>query len=232
MSNVTAPVAAPATLPASFRKVIVNVNVDGLLNTALAGQVGNVTPSMLRFSKDSAKAAMGGKSTPVSFTQGLVFLTCAFAWGQGKVDALAHGLPSHAAHALSASCAVLKGGAGCTAETLAAAVKHGFDAMIALPTKQKTEKAVNGSDVSPLAVSSGATVEGEAIRLAAEQTAEQQAALAEKVARETAEAKAAFEAQTVAIFANMPESAAVEMLKTIAANLGYRLSKLPTKKAA
>ena len=230
MSNIAAPVTAPATLPASFRKVIVNVNVDGLLNTALAGQSGNVTPSMLRFSKDSAKAAMGGKSTPVSFTQGLVFLTCAYAWGQGKVDALVNGLPGHAAHALTASCAVLKGGAGCTAETLAAAVKHGFDAMIALPSKQKTEKSVNGADISPLAVSSGATVEGEAIRIAAEQTAEQQAALAEKMARETAEAKAAFESETVARITNMPDDQALFLIRAMAARYGFTLTDI--KKAA
>ena len=227
MSNVTAPVAAQATLPASFRKVIVNVNVDGLLNTALAGQSGNVTPSMLRFSKDSAKAAMGGKSTPVSFMQGLVFLTCAYAWGQGKVDALVHGLPSHAAYALTASCAVLKGGAGCTAETLAAAVKHGFDAMIALPSKQKTEKAENGADISPLAVANGATVEGEIIR---DDNGRAMETAAEKAARETAEKKAAFEAETVARITNMPDEQAIFLIRAMAARYGFTLTNI--KKAA
>ena len=227
MSNVTAPVAAPATLPASFRKVIVNVNVDGLLNTALAGQVGNVTPSMLRFSKDAARAAMGGKSTPVSFTQGLVFLTCAFAWGQGKIDALAHGLPSHAAAALTASCAVLKGGAGCTAETLAAAVKHGFESMLALPSKIKTEKAVNGADVSPLAVTNGATVEGEIIR---DDNGRVKETAAEKAARETAEKKAAFEAETVARVTNMPDEQAIFLIRAMAARYGFTLTDI--KKAS
>ena len=227
MSNVTAPVAAPATLPASFRKVIVNVNVDGLLNTALAGQVGNVTPSMLRFSKDAARAAMGGKSTPVSFTQGLVFLTCAFAWGQGKIDALAHGLPSHAAAALTASCAVLKGGAGCTAETLAAAVKHGFESMLALPSKIKTEKAVNGADVSPLAVTNGATVEGEIIR---DDNGRVKETAAEKVARETAEKKAFFESETVARVTNMPDEQAIFLIRAMAARYGFTLTNI--KKAA
>lgn len=223
MSNITAPSTVFVLLPASFRKVIVNVNVDGLLNTALAGQTGNVTPSMLRFSKDAAKAAMGGKSTPVSFTQGLVFLTCAFAWGQGKVDALAHGLPSHAAHALSASCAVLKAGAGCTAETLAAAVKHGFDAMIALPSKIKTEKAVNGANVSPFAVTNGATVEGEIIR---DDNGRAMETAAEKAARETAERKAAFEAETVARIVNMPDDQAIFLIRAMAARYGFTLASI------
>ena len=80
--------------------------------------------------------------------------------------------------------------------------------------------------MSPIAVTNGATVEGEAIRLAAEQTAEQQAALAEKVARETAEKKAAFESETVARVTNMPEEQAIFLIRVMAARYGFTLTSI------
>lgn len=152
MSNTTKPVFITSAVRKSFDAVQFDSIVSGLLpyNNTEA-----VKPSMLRQNKDSAIAAMGGKATPVSFVSGLLFLTAAVAWGQGRVEVLSASLPPIAVFALGESTKSLKAGAGVNRLDLLVAVTAAMQAVIALPLRTKEPKKVN-SEVT--------TIEGESKR--------------------------------------------------------------------
>lgn len=158
MSIIAAPIAATVTIAAAQRKVFSAQNFTGML----AGFVPfadseAVKPSFIKMNKATAAAAMGGKASPVSFVSGLLFNISAYAYGQGKVDALAAGLPPVAAFAVQHACGLVKHGAGIDAATLKTATLSALEAVCALPVKAKAA-ALNGK-------TEAAAIEGESKRV-------------------------------------------------------------------
>jgi len=242
------------------------------LDTIVSGKLSHlsddatVRPSDIRQDKDVARAGMGAKATPVSFMSGLLFLTCAFAHGQGKADALRHGLPEVAAYAFDRATENLKGGAGISAASLKTAVIAAMTAVCALPVRKAPAK---------VAIASGAVIDGTAKRINTAQSgmaidrsgfvwsldqchtfgagfdlgngqalsaARQKEVLAAEAAKVAAEAASTKVPQgtddgekMTALFARWLErdnAQAVEALREIALAAGYRLVKVPAKKAA
>lgn len=141
MSNIiTAPfIAKPlkASLTAAKFETIVNGKLAAFADTD------RITPRQIAMDKASALAAMGGKASPVSFVNGLMFLSTAFAYGQGHTDTLAAGLSPVAVFALETACAYIKHGAGIDAKTLKNAVLVAMQKTAALPLKTKEAAPLN-----------------------------------------------------------------------------------------
>lgn len=145
MSNVQTQtaVAKPVTISSSVKKAFAAVNIEAIVNGKLPFDDGELCkPSLIRCDKDSARAALGGKINPVSITTGLLFLTAAHAFGQGKIAVLSEGLPPASVYLLAQACAPIKHGAGTSVASLKTAVLCAIGKMLELPTATKAVKAV------------------------------------------------------------------------------------------
>lgn len=162
---------APATIPAVTRKAFKAANLAAIVSGKLASFPADaqVKPSDVRMDKASMQAALGGKASPQSFTNGLIFAVTAHAWGQAKLDRLQEGLPQFAQAALVASCQHVRAGAGIDAETLKHAVCHALDFILTLESRKATIKAV----VTPQTLTVPATEKEKAAAIAAEEAEEQ-----------------------------------------------------------
>ena len=245
-------------ISASVRKVFAAQKFEAII----AGLVKHedetqITPSMVSMTKAAAVAAMGGKATPQSFVNGLLFAISAHAYGQKLPD----GLPAHAMHAIDHAMSMVKKGAGIDARTLKLCAMSCMDKVLAMPTKSEQAAIKEGPkpviDVEfkvipdlPVVVeiddvlTYGVPMENGASdrayvktlrleSLAAKALASQQAEL-EAHAAQSAVAKSKQGQDFVALFDKLAADhadQAEEMLRTMAAHLGYRLTKIPAKKA-
>lgn len=118
------------------------VNLDGILSHIMKGHDDNVScsPSMVPTSRNTAATCMGASVSAESFCTGLLYLTAAYANGQGKLAALAEGLPPVANVAFLKATYNLQRGKGCTVASLKTAVAAGVTAAAALPIRQKAAK--------------------------------------------------------------------------------------------
>lgn len=118
------------------------VNLDGILSHIMKGHDDNVScsPSMVPTSRNTAATCMGASVSAESFCTGLLYLTAAYANGQGKLNDLAEGLPPVARHAFMKATYNLQRGKGCTVASLKTAVAAGVTAAAALPIRQKAAK--------------------------------------------------------------------------------------------
>ncbi len=246
-------------ISASVRKVFAAQKFEAII----AGLVKHddqtqITPSMVSMTKAAAIAAMGGKATPQSFVNGLLFAISAHAYGQK----LPEGLPAHAMHAIEHAQSMIKKGAGIDAKTLKLCAMSCMEKVLAMPTK--SEQAAIGEGLKPVidvefkvipdlplvveiddVLTYGSPMENGAserayvktIRLeslAAKALASQQAEI-EAHAAQSAVAKSVQGESFVALFDKLAADhadQAEELLRTMAAHLGYRLTKIPAKKAA
>ena len=246
-------------ISASVRKVFAAQKFEAII----AGLVKHddqtqVTPSMVSMTKAAANAAMGGKATPQSFVNGLLFNISAHAYGQKPSE----GLPAHAMHAIEHAQSMIKKGAGIDARTLKLCAMSCMDKVLAMPTKAEQSAIEEGfkpviegefkvipdlpvvveiDDVLTYGVpmENGASERAyvKAVRmesLEAKETAAQQAEL-EAHAAQSAVAKSVQGPDFVSLFDKLAADhadQAEEMLRTMAAHLGYRLTKIPAKKAS
>ena len=246
-------------ISASVRKVFAAQKFESII----AGLVRHaddvqITPSMVSMTKAAAIAAMGGKATPQSFVNGLLFAISAHAYGQKLPD----GLPAHATHAIEHAMSMIKKGAGIDARTLKLCAMSCMEKVLAMPTKAEQSAIEEGQkpviegefkvipdlpvviEIDDLACY-GAPMENgasdrayvKAVRLEsleAKAIAAQQAEL-EAHGAQSAVARSVQGPDFVALFDKLAADhadQAEEMLRTMAAHLGYRLTKIPAKKAA
>lgn len=227
MSNNVA-VTAPVFVTSAQRKAL---TLDAAaLDTMLARMIGvadadQVTPRMLHSNKDSARAGMGGKMTPISFVSGLSYLVACYANGQGKADALAHGLPPVSAHVFNHAINLVSQGKGVTALALRQAVMAGVQSIAALPSKSAVAKV--GAVSAPLVIDAGQTVAGEVIAAEAETTAE---TTAQAVAETTAQAQAQAQAATPGMLKDRATMA--HEFEALALALGIKLTQAQIKALA
>lgn len=242
-----APAVIQSTIPAAMKKQFTGAKFEAIVNGLVPFEASElVKPSNIKSTRELARTGMGAKSTPQSFVNGLLFLTTAFAWGQGKLDALSEGMPPAGVYALRTSTEHLKNGAGIDAGTLRHAVLHAMSSLMGLPLKAKAEK-----PQAPAIASTAVRVEEEkpqapAINPMAEVIHLQRAhdALwagygdALRDGMNAAKQQARTEADSpafVELFATLAkdhEEQALAMLKTMAESMGYTLRKAPAKKAA
>ena len=247
------------TIPGSTSKLITGVNIAGILNSVLPEGIAPdaiITPKNIRMTHESARTNLGAKASPKAIIEGLLYLTLAHAYGQGKPEVLSKGCPAWAATGLARACDHYKAGAGgVTAPALATAVQAAVDHLLALPRPVKA-KAINSpavitSKIVEEEVIDTATGRIKAHSLAYGHEAHEDgiragdaarinepylnAALAEK-ARVEAEKRAA-QQQDIDLVAvirglavNRPEFA-LEQLKAAASALGYRLVRESRKSA-
>ena len=163
MSMISAPVAAPATLPASRRNMLIGVNVAGLIRSFMPAGMDNdavIKPRTLSLSHETARAAVGAGVTAKSLYSGLAYLTLAFAHGQGSVDQLTKGAPAFVSTALAASCSCFKYGAGnVRLADLTTAMESATKAMLALAAPAKATKAAPKAIAAPGTIDATATEE-------------------------------------------------------------------------
>ena len=246
-------------ISASVRKVFAAQKFDAMISGLIrhADDV-QITPSMVSMTKAGAIAAMGGKASPQSFINGLLFAISAHAYGQKLPD----GLPAHAMHAIEHAQSMVKKGAGIDARTLKLCAMSCMDKVLAMPTKSEQAAIEEGlkpvidvefkvipdlpvvveiDDVlaygTPMENSASERAYVKAMRLeslAAKELAAQQAEV-ESHAAQSAVAKSVQGPDFVSLFDKLAADhadQAEEMLRTMAAHLGYRLTKIPAKKAA
>lgn len=137
----------PATQSKAFKPLNVPDFIKGIFPYADSERA---TPSMIKMNKGAAMVAMGGKGTPQAFITGLMYALSAHAWGQGKAEEMAKGLPAYAGEALKHGSAFLPAGKGCDAGQLRAATEEGISHMLALPAKTR-EKVVAPTIAAPKA---------------------------------------------------------------------------------
>lgn len=150
MSNIVVkdrPSFLPATQSKAFKPIKVPDFIKGIFPFADSERA---TPSMIKMNKGAALVAMGGKGTPQAFITGLMYALSAHAWGQGKAEEMAKGLPGYAGEALKHGAAFLPAGRGCDAGMLRSATEEGIFHMLALPAKTK-EKVVAPAIAAPVA---------------------------------------------------------------------------------
>lgn len=155
----------PILLPANVRKVHVTVDRAAAFSKILPRDIAadaQCAPRNISGNVATARAAVGGGVTPVSFLTGVAWIAASHAFGSiGTVDTVIDGLPIHAQYAVRSACALIKRGAGITREALESACIAGLEAMLALPSPTKATK--QGAVSAPLVVAAGATVAGEKI---------------------------------------------------------------------
>ena len=249
---------AVKVISASVRKVFAAQKFEAII----AGLVKHedqtqVTPSMVSMTKAAAIAAMGGKATPQSFINGLLFAISAHAYGQK----LPEGLPAHAMHAIEHAQSMIKKGAGIDARTLKLCAMSCMEKVLAMPTKAEQSAIEEGLkpvidvefkvipdlpvvvEIDDDVLAYGVCMENtasdrayvKAVRLddlAAKAVAAQQAEV-ESHAAQSAVAKSVQGPDFVELFDKLAADhadQAEEMLRTMAAHLGYRLTKIPAKK--
>ncbi len=135
----------PATQSKAFKPINVPDFIKGIFPYADSERA---TPSMIKMNKGAALVALGGKGTPQAFITGLMYALSAHAWGQGKAEEMAKGLPAYAGEALKHGAAFLPAGKGCDAGQLRAATEEGVLHMLALPAKTR-EKVVAPAIAAP-----------------------------------------------------------------------------------
>lgn len=124
----------PATQSKAFKPINVPDFIKGIFPYA---DNERATPSMIKMNKGAALVALGGKGTPQAFITGLMYALSAHAWGQGKAEEMAKGLPAYAGEALKHGAAFLPAGKGCDAGMLRAATEEGVFYMLSLPAKTR-----------------------------------------------------------------------------------------------
>ncbi len=255
---ITAP-AKIATLSAATRKAFNALPIEALVHgvifrEGITDETG-VRPSDIRMSSASAIAALGGKMSPQSFVQGLVFTAVRYAHGN-MIDPA--GLPAGSVIAVSATLSLIKKGAGISALSLETATLAGIKALLALPAPAKKAPAIAAPAIAAPAIAApdpaphwstysgpinvdadDAVIEAAvnaAIDAAAADAAAADAAAAEatevrraKAARFAADAKASADSICSEI---LKRADAEEIARQTAAALGFRLVKIPVKKAA
>lgn len=246
-------------ISASVRKVFAAQKFEAMISGLVKyDDETQVTPSMISMTKAGAGASMGAKATPQSFINGLLFAISAHAYGQKPPE----GLPAHGVHAVEHAMSMIKKGAGIDARTLKLCAMSCMDKVLAMPTKAEQSAIEEGLkpviDVefkvipevveiividdlqaygTPMENTAGERAYAKALRLeslAAKELAAQQAEL-EAHAAQSAVAKSVQGPDFVELFDKLAADhadQAEEMLRTMAAHLGYRLTKIPAKKAA
>ena len=132
--------AKPATLPATTKKALSLANINNVLVGCTPYTDDEpCKPSMIRGNKGSALAAVGGKVSGESFTQGLTYLIAAMAYGQAKVEVIVQGLPSYSAHALRHGADLIKVGRGITTAELRRIVASAIESTLALPAPTRAK---------------------------------------------------------------------------------------------
>ena len=153
----------PATLPATRRAMIVDVNVSGIVRSFMPEGIDETTiikPRFVQMTHESARAAVGAGVTAKSLYAGLVYLTLAYAHGQGKVTDLTKGAPAFVNTALSASAACFKYGSGTVKfADLTTAIEAATNAMLALAAPAKATKAAPKVVAAPVTIDATATEE-------------------------------------------------------------------------
>ena len=246
-------------ISASVRKVFAAQKFEAMISGLVKYEDGvQVTPSMISMTKAGAGASMGAKATPQSFINGLLFAISAHAYGQKPPE----GLPAHGVHAVEHAQSMIKKGAGIDARTLKLCALSCMEKVLAMPTKSEQAAIEEGlkpviegefkvipevieiieiDDLAcygtPMDNSAAERAYVKAMRmesLAAKALAAQQAEI-EAHAAQSAVAKSKQGQDFVSLFDKLAADhadQAEEMLRTMAAHLGYRLTKIPAKKAA
>ncbi len=257
MSIVSAQI-KPATLSASTKKAFNAVPLADILHGAIYREgvtdTTTVKPSDIRMNSASALTALGGKMSPQSFVLGLVFAAVRYAHGQ-QLDGTT--LPAGSLIAINAALALIKKGAGINALSLETATKAGIEALLALPAPVAAKKATPAAIVAPVVPvalvapvtphwselsgpinqdADDAIAEDSANKLLDLRMIDQAAAIA-RAAAERAEGAAKFErdAETSAkalVTSVTSRRDAEAIARTIAQSLGFRLVRIPAKKAA
>lgn len=247
------------TLSAVARKAFTAINPSKIVSDLIAnaGDKTSLIPSDIRMTTVTARAAMGVKMTPQSFTQGMVFVLLKVAHG-AKHETLVEGMPQGSQIAVAAACNTFKRGAGISELMLQNAVQAGFHALLALPapeTKKKSETLPSATITTKTETTpektephwsdltggvnrdaDDALIEDSENRMLDLKLADQ----AKAVARAAAERAAGAEkyeqdvkSSAAAIVASVASRRdAEEIAREIAASLGFRLVRIAAKKAA
>ena len=214
------------TLPA-FMKAVDRKSVDviaGLKSVLPEGiqTSDRVTFRMFHSGIDTAIAGIGGRVTFASFVQSLSALVTASAYGQ-NLSAHFDRLPPFAEYSLK----LAQGYAGKTEslslEKLGEIMRKTLSELFALPvaSPKKAEK----SPVLNIAHKEALPEKSED-DVTRDENGRVTESAAEKAARETAERKAAFEAETVARVTNMPDEQAIFLIRAMAARYGFTLASI------
>lgn len=247
------------TLSAIARKAFTAINPGKVVSdlVANAGDKSNLVPSDIRMTTVTARAAMGVKMTPQSFTQGMAFVLLKVAHGAHH-ETLVEGMPQGSQIAVAASCSTFKRGAGISALQLEHAVQAGFHALLALPAPETKKKATTLPSVTTTTTTEttpektyphwselvggvnrdadDALVEDSANKLFDLKKEDQAKAVARAAAERAANAakyEQDAESSAAAIVASVASRRDAETIaREIAASLGFRLVRIATKKAA
>lgn len=245
-------------ISASVRKVFAAQKFESIIAGLIKHEdQTQITPSMVSMTKAGAVAAMGGKASPQSFINGLLFAISAHAYGQKLPD----GLPTHAMHAIEHAQSMIKKGAGIDARTLKLCAMSCMEKVLSMPTKSEQAAIEEGlkpvidvefkvipevieiieiDDVltysTPMENTASERAYVKAVRL---ESLEAKAIAAQQAELETHAAQSAMAKSEAVDFVELFDKLAAdhadqaeEMLRTMALHLGYRLTKIPAKKAA
>lgn len=259
MSMIATPAPVPATLPATVAKTFGD-NIPALVARVIPvthADLDLFKPSDIRMSDSAARAAMNARldkgEQAHAFVQGFTFLAVRLAWGSIKLESALQGQTKYGAHALETFHRSLTGTSGISAGLLRMACESALASMLALPAPAPAKKAkpvpapvaitAPASEVDQDTIAAHAFAQGQAA-LAANETAHETAwaeygdtlAKAMKEARHAVEqltVKHATQAEAIrAEFTAVPESEREQLLRELAEAYGFRLSRIPAKKAA
>ena len=240
----------PIFINANVRKSHVDIDRGAAFRKILPSDMSQTSPCNPRTFKsnmETARTAMGAGVTPVSFMTGLSFALASWAFGSvGRVDDVCAGLPAHAAFAVKVACSFVKRGAGIDRATLESVVCTAVQAMLELPVKAKTiapkpiapelpTKVIESDELTAQQIDRRNISADIADNRAAESLLAAVKAHAEKVMEKPADLEqTAYEegVSVVELIAKLEHDQALELVRQMAETLGYRLSKLPAKKAA
>ncbi len=219
----------------------------------------SVRPSDIRMTAASALTALGGKMSPQSFVHGLIFAATRYAHGN-IIDTT--GLPAGSLTALDATLGLIKKGAGISALSLETAALAGIKALLALPAPAKkvattpaiAEPAIAEPELNLLSLKAGIARRSESAahdadeegysnphnasaQARADMRASDQAALVAVIAATRASEAAKFEKtaaeSAVALVTSVTARRDAEQIaREIAQALGFKLVRIPAKKAA
>lgn len=260
MSMIVSDSKSIVTVNGTVRKMITGVNVAGIIRSILPPELSDsdvIRTRNIKLSYEMAHNAVTGHKSPIAFVQGFAFCVTAFSHGNKNLAQLSENAPEWARFALTHACGLFKAGAGnITAESLITAVDSAVKAVLACPAPE-SKKAIKSpstvvidstskrvDDDTPANVDGRCAVHSLAFGhefhedqlRAADSTIIQAGFSAREQAEKAAQEKAGQEEVSIAriiegLAINRPEFALAQ-LQEAAAILGYRLAKIPAKKAA
>lgn len=245
----------------SARKSFSALTLDKALSAILpdvtfADDSAKIKASALHMTDEMVRSSLGASLNPVGFANSAAYVLCRFAYGS-KINTLLDGTSDAPSHAIAAAASQIKFGAGVTVSELKSAVRMAFGNLLALPQVkpkveltevEKAEKETLANEVKAAVKAANDVVItiddvlaycidnrcADNVEKYEQQASQRAADRAEKHIQAIAaiESDKPFFVTSFKVIKDTDQDMALAMLRDLAASIGYKLSKMPTQKAA